>query len=488
MPKSYLFLAFFFIYSIALLYFGKTGYDESETIDDFFVGGKKMGLFALVSTFVATWFSAASMQGLPGSIYVYGLTFALYSIVPWFIGAFFLMLLTPKLRESGAVSIPHYLSIRYKNKNIQVITGILIIFNFILYIVIQIRGFGIVISEFLEIPYIFAIVIVYIFILYTSFGGMFSLAKSDGFNFIVICIGILLSTFIVLFKFEGISDFIGRANAIEGYAIRGYSYYTPKNSLLNPLAGGTMTILSLVSAFFAWGLGLAANPQYTVRIIAAKDTKTALSMIKRSLIILTVTYACVILIGIGMRIIMPSIRFVDSVDSVLTTVVNSIFSSPMSGIVMLSIIAAAISTANSQLLVASSSFIYDVFNVLSAKKREDEILLNISRIVVLIVGSLSLLLAISPPASLLIYGGYIWGIFAVTLLIPLYGGVFWKDATLKGALWSMAIGIVTMSLFFFTSNESEGAFKINPSMPGVIASAVTFYIVSVWERVNTYEK
>ncbi|GAU78304.1 sodium:solute symporter [Fusibacter sp. 3D3] len=487
MPRSYVFLGFFFFYSIALLYFGKTGYNESDTIDDFFIGGRKMGLFALVSTFVATWFSAASMQGLPGSIYVYGFTFVLYSIVPWFIGAGFLYLLTPKLRASGAVSIPDYFNKRYQSKTLQVSTGILIIFNFILYIVIQIRGFGIVISEFLEIPYTLAIVIVYIFILYTSFGGLFSLAKSDGFNFIVICIGIFLGTWIILFRIDSIETFINQANAVEGYAIEGYFYYTPKASLLKPLAGGGMTLISLISAFFAWGLGLATNPQYTVRIIAAKDTETALEMIKRSVAILFVTYIGIIIIGLGMRVIMPSIKSVDSIDSVLTVVINSLFSTPISGIVMLAIMAAAISTANSQLLVAASSFIYDVFGIVSKKQRSDDVLLTISRVVVLIVGSLSLLLAISPPESLLIYGSYIWGVFSVTLLIPLYGGVFWRDATTNGAIWSMISGMLTMIISYVGTYHSEAIFKIHPSMPGVIVSGIVFYLVSSQERVKANE-
>lgn len=481
MPKSYFFLGFFFFYSISLLYFGKAGYSDSETIDDFFIGGRKMSLFPLISTFVATWFSAASMQGLAGSIYVYGFTFVFYSIIPWFIGGGLLIYLTPKLRESGARSIPEYFRLRYKSKNMQFFVGLLIIFNFILYIVIQIRGFGIVISEFLEIPYVFAIVIVYIFILYTSFGGLFALAKSDGFNFIVICVGVLLGTVLILAKLGNLTDFIEGANAIEGHAIEGYHYYTPKGSLLQPLAGGTMTLVSLFSAFFGWGLGLAANPQYTVRIIAAKDTATAVRMIKRSLGILAITYVGIITIGLGARVILPSIHSVESVDSVLTVLANELFTSPVSGVIMIAIMASAISTANSQLLVAASSFIYDVFSLVSVKKRSDETLLTLSRFVVFAAGSLSLALSISPPESLLIYGGYIWGVFSVTLLIPLYGGIFWPAGTTKGAIYSMIAGLSTMILFYLAGMASDGIFKVHPAMPGVVAAALVFYMTSRWE-------
>jgi len=478
MPKSYIFLLFFFVYSIALLYFGKSGYKETETISDFFVGGKRLGLFACVSTFVATWFSAASMQGLPGLIYTYGYAFVFYSVIPWFIGAGFLILLAPKLRASGAMTIPEYLNLRYESKAIQVTGGLLVVMNFILYIVIQIRGFGIVISEFLEIPYTLAILIVYIFVLYTTFGGLFSIARSDSFNFIIICMGVLIAVILILNRAGGIVSLFEKAKMIEGYAIEGYPYYTPKGSLLHPLAGGNMPLLSLVSAFFGWGLGISTNPQYTTRIIAAKDDKTAVKMIKSSIVILSLVYACLILIGLGSRIIIPMVEGVDSIDAIFPFVFNSLLPSKISGLVFLSIMAAAISTANSQLLVVSSSFVYDVFEIVSKKTHTDEKLLGISRFVVFVAGSISLLLALSPPESLLVYGGYIWGMFSVSFLIPLYGGAFWKKASRKGAIYSMISGLTVMIFLIIYNYESQSVFDLHPAMPGVIVSAIVFYAAS----------
>ena len=478
MPKSYIFLLFFFVYSIALLYFGKSGYKETETISDFFVGGKRLGLFACVSTFVATWFSAASMQGLPGLIYTYGYAFVFYSVIPWFIGAGFLILLAPKLRASGAMTIPEYLNLRYESKAIQVTGGLLVVMNFILYIVIQIRGFGIVISEFLEIPYTLAILIVYIFVLYTTFGGLFSIARSDSFNFIIICMGVLIAVILILNRAGGIVSLFEKAKMIEGYAIEGYPYYTPKGSLLHPLAGGNMPLLSLVSAFFGWGLGISTNPQYTTRIIAAKDDKTAIKMIKSSIVILSFVYACLILIGLGSRIIIPMVEGVDSIDAIFPFVFNSLLPSKISGLVFLSIMAAAISTANSQLLVVSSSFVYDVFEIVSKKTHTDEKLLGISRFVVFVAGSISLLLALSPPESLLVYGGYIWGMFSVSFLIPLYGGAFWKKASRKGAIYSMISGLTVMIFLIIYNYESQSVFDLHPAMPGVIVSAIVFYAAS----------
>ena len=104
----------------------------------------------------------------------------------------------------------------------------------------------------------------------------------------------LIAVILILNRVGGIMTLHYKASLIEGYAIQGNPYYTPKGSLIRPLAGGNMPILSLVSAFFGWGLGIATNPQYTVRIIAAKDNKTAINMIKTSVMLLIVVYTGVL--------------------------------------------------------------------------------------------------------------------------------------------------------------------------------------------------
>lgn len=481
MPKSYIFLIFFFLYSIALLYFGKTGYKEIETIDDFFSGGRKMGLMACVSTFLATWFSAASMQGLTGAIYLYGYTFIFYSVVPWFLGAICLVALVKKLRLSGAMTIPEYLNKRYSSKFLQVVGGLIVIVNFIMYLVIQIRGFGLVISEFLEISYSLSIIIVYIFILYTTFGGMFSIAKSDGFNSFIIIIGVMIAVAVVYQKAEGINGIITQAKLIEGYGIEG-AYYTPKGSLLKPLAGGNMTLLGLVSAFFGWGLGLAANPQYTVRIIAAKDDKTAKKMIVYSVCVLSIIYIALLVIGLGSRVIRPSVESTHSIDALFPYVFNSQFPSIISGVVLLAIIAAAISTANSQLLVVSSSFVYDIYKLVKPRNGNDDGLLYLSRIIVFLAGSASLWLALSPPESLIIYGGYVWGIFSAAFFLPLYGGLFWKKATRNAAILSMLTGLTTMLVLMLKASKSQVLGEVNPALPSVMLATIVFICISLYEE------
>jgi SSS family solute:Na+ symporter len=172
-----------------LLWFGKSGFKKTNNIRDFFVAENSLGLAASVFTFTATWFSSASMQGLTGTLFAYGYSAVLYSVIGWFFGAALLVVMADKLKYYDILTVPEYFKYRYDSKYMQALGGLVIVLSYIFYIIIQIRGFGIVMSELLDIHYSISIFLVYLFIVYTTFGGLYSVAKTDGLNFVLILIG-----------------------------------------------------------------------------------------------------------------------------------------------------------------------------------------------------------------------------------------------------------------------------------------------------------
>jgi SSS family solute:Na+ symporter len=457
-----------------LLFFGKSGFKKTNNSRDFFVAGNSLGLFASVFTFSATWFSAVSMQGVTGSMYTIGYNTVLCSIVPWFLGATMLVLLASRLKKYDILTVPEFFYLRYNSKGLQAITGVFIVITYTFYIIIQIRGFGIVISELLDINYIVAISLVYLFVIYTTFGGLFSVAKTDGLNVVLTAIGIILAAVIMLSNIGGINIMHEKAAQINTIPFPYFHNITEKGGLLDPFAKGQMPPLITLTSFFGWGLGLAANPQYAIRISSAKDTKTAIKMVSYSVILLAFMYIGLMIVGIGGRVLEPTIQTIRYEDEVFPYIINNVIYSPFSSVILISITAAAISTANSQLLVAASGFTYDLYKNLINPTIQEEKFLNLNRIIIFIIGTVSLVLAIYPPSSLLIYGGYIWGFFSATFLIPLYGGVFWKKATKEGAISSFIVGLITMVVFMTRNLYST----IHPAFPSVVASSLTFYIVS----------
>lgn len=483
MNRSITYLLYFTLYTLILLFIGKGGFKRTQTVRDFFIANNKLGLGLSMATFTATWFSAASMLGVTGSMFANGYNTVLYAVVPWFAGASLMIFLAIRLKEYDIVTLPEFFYLRYNSKSLQALGGLVIVVTYILYIIIQIRGFGIVVSHFLEIDYTFAKVLIYLFIMHTTFGGLISVSRTDALNSFLIVTGAVVAAVLMLSEVGGISNMHQQAASITGYPFEGYTHVTTKGALLDPFSLGIYPPLLTFTSFFGWGLGLATNPQYAIRIVSAKNTKTAVKMICYSVLVLAMVYICTMIIGLGGRVLQPEIQGIASVDEVFPYLIQQVIDSRYSGLLFISIMAAAISTANSQLLIAASGFTYDIYKNLINPRITDEHMLTINRVFIFIAGTVSLLLSLNPPDSLLIYGGVIWGIFTVTFLLPLYGGLYWKKATGKAAMFSFLSGLLVMGLFMVYSIEiNNGSLHmIHPAFPGFVVAAAVFVVMNLAE-------
>ncbi len=485
MTKSLIYMLYFVLYTFFILWFGKSGFNKTRSSRDFYIANGSLGLFTSIATFGGTWFSAASMLGLTGSIYAFGYSAIIYSVIGWFFGAFLIVILANKFKEYSVSTVPEFFKIRYDSKFLQASGGLLIVICYIFYIVIQIKGFGIIMTKLLDIPYSLAIFLVYLFILYTTFGGLYSVAKTDIINFILIVFSCLFAGFIIWSKLDGLQQIHMQAAMIDTEVIKNSGFFTIKGSLLDPSSKGLQPPLLLMSSCFAWGLGLAANPQYAIRISSAKNKKTALNMIGITIIILIFVYFSILIIGLGSRILVPTVEGVNSVDYIFPYIIETVFSTHFGGLILISIIAAAISSANSQLLILASGFCNDIYKNLINPSIEEEKFLNLNRIFVGLGGTISLFLALNPPASLLIFGAKIWSVFAAVFLIPLYGGVFWSKATKEGALAAFFGGLITSLPFYLAKigykeiTTITADYIVNPALPGAIVSLILFIVVSL---------
>ncbi|MDF2654255.1 MAG: hypothetical protein K0R19_729 [Bacillota bacterium] len=466
MSRVIIYMIYFTLYTVVLLFWGKSGFKKTNTIKDFCVAGNSLGLFISVSTFTATLFSAVSMQSVTGSVYQYGYSTILYSVIGWLLGGSCLIFVAFKIKEYDIVTVSDYLRIRYQSRNYQAFTGAVTVICYILYIIIQIKGFGIVVSELLDINYNIAILLIYLFIVYTGFGGLFSVAKTDALNIILVLVGVLLVAGNVLVELGGITAIHQEVGRITG------------GTSLDATTGGLFSPVMIMTTGMAWGLGTAANPQYIIRISSAKDKKTGILMICIAVYLLSLIYLGLMVVGMGSRVMAPTVDSVQSVDEILAYIINTKLYAYISGVMFISIIAAAISTANSQLLLLSSSFTYDIYINLFKREISNERFLNINRVIIFIAGTVSLLLSIQPLETLLIYGSYIWSIVAVTFLCPLYGGLYWKKATRQGAVLSSAGGILAVLFFYLATHAGILKTEVHPVLPSILLSMIIFYVVS----------
>ena len=466
MSRTLGYLISFTLDSFLLLFIGKSSLRDSDSISKFFIGERKNGTRALFFTFVGTWISAATILGYTGNVYQNGTRVLAVSVIPWFIGALLLYSIVGRLREYEIYTIPELFGKRFDSRLLQVMSGLLTAGGYILYLVIQIKGFGIAASSLLNIDYKVAVFLVYLFILYSTFGGFNSVTKSDACNLVMLTISVAIVYFTVLSRVEGAwfltDSLVKERTAARGFAAEGGGIFEGYSGFM------------YATTFFGWGMGLAANPQYLIRIVAAKDHRSARQMIVWALLFLAAVYFALTEIGLGLRILYPELIDRCATDDIFVYAVNNMMFSRFSGFFLLSVIGACISTANSQLLLIGSSLSYDVTNELAGRRLSEERLLNLTRLFIFIGGTAALLLSLNPPGDILSFGSDIWGLFSAMFTPLIYGGLYWKRGSRQGALAAFFTGAVCSGLFY------RMALPVYWAFPATACSTAVYLLVSLW--------
>ena len=469
MEKTALYLAYFIVYSLIMLIIGKSSLRGDNTPRDYFICGKQIPLSFCVATFVGTWISAVTILSLTGGVYEDGLPVLFYSVIPWFSGAFLMGLATGKLYETDAITVPEMLYERYHSRKLQMISGAILICVYIFYMVAQYKGFGMIASELFDIPYPLAVLLVYLFILYTTLGGYRSIVRTDMVNLIFLSVSILLVCASLVKEVGSLGELYRKAAEIEGFAHAGAQYATEKGQMLR-LFGSRYTPIASLSMFWGWGLGLSANAQYLVRLMSAKDKNTAKKTIFLSIGVLAVIYVLLIHIGLAMRVLVPFIRDSVTTDGIFIRLLNHELYGSLSGFFFFSVIGACISTANSQLLMVASSFSYDILGAFHRGRLPDQKIVSTGRVTVLAAGTLAMLLTLRPPEFALSYGGDIWGIVGIFMFPVIYLPLVRKGIDIRGVWCSFIAGalaaLITYPLYY------AGILRIHPAMPSIICSSV----------------
>ena len=440
MSKTLTQLIYFVIYSLVFMMTGKLSFSESDSVSKFFVGERKNDVSRLFFTFVGTWVSAATILGFTGNVYHNGMQVIAISVIPWFIGTLFLYLISDRLYENDIVSIPELIRKKYDSVGLQVFCAFLMIGAYIVYLVIQIKAFGIAVASLLNIDYTVAIFLVYLFILYSSFGGFTSVAKSDTLNLIMLAISITVMYFSVVSR---VGDHWFLNNRIVDEILRSRDVVQAGSFDEN-----RQSFLVLFTSFFGWGMGLAANPQYMIRMVAAKDKKTAKKMLLYSLMFLSALYFFLTQIGLGLKVLFPEIGATVLADDVFVYAVSNLMYSGFSGFFLISVIGACVSTANSQLHLIGSMLSYDVMAQLSKKKMSEDKIVSWARFFVFAGGTAALILSINPPQDAFSLGADVWGVFSVVLTPILYGALLSRKLSKIAAYVALFAGLFCSWVFY----------------------------------------
>ncbi len=409
MNASYLLysLSAFGLYTLALILLAGQAFTWRETRTLFYVGKRRFSLVSSVATFCATWMSGASLVGCTMYLYLSGYEAFTGSVHGWLLGLVCLPFIVLRLRKRPVLSLPEWLSVEYGDTRLRTLSALSLVLAYTFYIVIQFLVFAKVVGYMLDITYPLASVLVYLFVLYTTFGGMPSVVRSDMLNMAVILVGVSVAGWLIYCEAGGLG-------AIHAEVFR----RDPSMLAITSREG----LLFTLAMMLGWGFGVAANPQYAIRIISARSTRTAWRMLGVTGLIVGWIYVCITVIGLGGRALLTmNIPF--GQEAGFAQLFSTVLTPLPAMLLLLAVLAASVSTANSELLLAACSWCYDVRGESRRPEQdplmEDRFIFH-NRIAITIISTAALIISFFNLPGILILGRYSWSVVAICFLLPLY--------------------------------------------------------------------
>ncbi|MCX7827650.1 MAG: sodium:solute symporter family protein [Thermanaerothrix sp.] len=413
MPSLAVNLIAFSGYTLAIILLTGQTFPWRDSIRRFYLGGRDTGVLFSTMTFCATWLSAASIIGFTTWMIHDGMVAFAGSVNGWLLGLIPMPFAVLRLRASRSVSVPEFVGKFYEDNRLVKLGGAVLLASYVPYIAIQFKAFGLVASHMLGIPYGFSsTALVYLFVLYTTFGGYQSVVKSDALNLLVIIVGVLVAAIELNVNLKPF-----------WHAIREISASSP--SKLNVWESPTES-LQVISSALAWGLGVAANPQYGIRIMACRKERDAFAMLSISPVLIGLVYLLLSSMALIFSSI-PSNVFHGAHPEGLLRLLSSQCPSWAAGLFFVSVMAAAVSTANSQLLLAASAVCYDIgglgkdnVRLTHTKETRHDHWMLLNRGAILLIATVALLISHIPNYDIMFVGRLSWTFVAVFFLTPIY--------------------------------------------------------------------
>lgn len=424
------------VYLAAMLAIGFWASTKCKSDEDFLMGGFGFGVLPMTGTYMATFFSALSLLGSVGLIYRAGIGGS-WMPMAWALGSAFGPILAIRFRRVRVISPSEYFEKRYGDKGLQIFGASAGIISLLFNMVVQITAMGVIwnlatgrsVTEGLIIGTIIVIV-------YTAFGGFYAVVWTD----VVQC-----ATFLIVIGIAVVAIIAMVGTPSEIYAQAALINTAPEVGAETQEAGSLLTLLgtygalSLFFTFLIQGPGTGTKPEYLQRMQAAKDIKTTLKTYKYAWIILIFVYIGLNIFGVGARVLIPTMPDGMTSDWIMPFFFVEYTNPIIAGLFFAGLLAAAMSTIDSSIIVISA-FAADIVKVArKGKELDGKRMMTFSRCVTILAGIIVMFMAMNTNSFITDVAGYGFGILGLTFFIPLVFGLYWKRANRIGC-WACIIG------------------------------------------------
>lgn len=463
---------------------------SNNDVDDFYLGGRKLGPIVTAMSAEASDMSSWLLMGLPGVAYLSGMASAGWTAIGLALGTYLNWLVVAKRlrtysQRCDAITIPDFFSNRYRDSK-NVIMGVsaaIILVFFVPYTASGFSACGKLFRSLFGMDYHLAMIVsAVIIIAYTSIGGFLAASTTDLIQSITMSVALVILVVFGVSTAGGLDAVLDNARSLTGYLSLTQSHDAESG------AGTAYSLLDIVSTL-AWGLGYFGMPHILLRFMAIGDR----DKIKVSRRIASIW----VVISMGIAIFIGFIGNAMSKNGSIDTLVGSsesetvvikvatlmsehnVLFALLAGLIFAGILACTMSTSDSQLLVASSSMSENILKGLFKVKLSEKDSINVARLVLVVIAVLSIVIAWNPDSSVFQIVSFAWAGFGATFGPVMLAALFWRRSNRYGAISGMVVGGVMVFVWKFVLSPKGGVFGIYELLPAFVLATVAIVVVSL---------
>lgn len=492
---QYYIIGAFVIYLMIMLGIGFLFSKKSSTLGDYYLGDRKMNKWVVALSAQASDMSGWLLMGLPGAVYVFGLS-ASWIGVGLVIGTYLnWKIVAKRLRTyshacNDSVTIPEFFSNRFHD-NSGVLRGVaaLIILTFFLFYTVS--GFvactKLFTTTFGISPMVALIVGAIVIVSYTLLGGFMAVCWTDLIQGTLMFFAIVVVPALVIYQAGGWASTVDNLNAANPYYL---------NLFTNASNGKSVSFLTDIISNVGWGLGYFGMPHILVRFMAIKSPRQITESRRIAMTWVVISLVAAIAVGVLGHIFASQHGVeVKDAENIFMLMIKQLFHPAIVGVMMSAILAAIMSTADSQLLVSASAFSNDIYKKWIHKGASNKELVLVSRLSVAIIAVVAAFIAACDPESdflkqVMALVSFAWAGFGAAFGPVILLALFWKRINIYGAGAGMVVGAVTAIVwkFVFAAKFPDVTiFKLYEIVPGFVLSLITIVAVSLLTKAPSKE-
>ena len=464
----------FVVYMLLMMGIGVYYYRRTRNMSDYFLGNRKLGAWVTSMSAEASDMSGWMLMGLPGFAYVAGLNagwialgLTLGTWANWQFIAARLRVYTELANNS--LTLPDFFENRFfaTSGALRIVPAIFILIFFILYTSSGFVAAGRLFQTIFELPYLTALFAgAGVVVFYTLVGGFLAVSRTDFIQGVMMFFAILVVP-------------VGAAMMLGGFGVTAEMIYTVHASFFSPLTkvdGSTIGFIEFIS-LMAWGLGYFGQPHILVRFMAIRHAQELPQATRIAMAWVVISLSAAILVGMVGAVYLKTPLEGTAAETVFLAMAGDLFPPVIAGLILAAVLAAIMSTASAQLLVAASAFAQDIYRRSFRPHAQQVDLVWVSRLSVLLIAAAALYLGLSPDNFILDMVAYAWAGFGASFGPALLMCLFWRRTTERGVLAGIVTGGVTVLVW--KQFALLGLYEI---VPGFLFGLLAIYVVSKLDR------